>query len=109
MEQDSKQQGQTGKPNSFSEQFAKMAAQQEAIRKMLQDYNEEIKRQNGVGDKGIEQMLREMEATEKDLVPDINVFLQHLQQVKPYLINPEQSEQPHKQSPQQLATLRHQN
>ena len=44
-----------------------MAAQQEAIRKMLQDYNEEIKRQNGVGDKGIEQMLREMEATEKDL------------------------------------------
>lgn len=68
MEQDSKQQGQTGKPNSFSEQFAKMAAQQEAIRKMLQDYNEEIKRQNGVGDKGIEQMLREMEATEKDLV-----------------------------------------
>jgi len=68
MEQNSKQQGQTGKPNSFSEQFAKMAAQQEAIRKMLQDYNEEIKRQNGVGDKGIEQMLREMEATEKDLV-----------------------------------------
>lgn len=45
-------------------------------------------------------------ATEKDLVPDINVFLQHLQQVKPYLINPEQSEQPHKQSPQQLAKYR---
>lgn len=68
MEQNAKQPGQTGKPNGFSEQFAKMAAQQEAIRKMLQDYNEEIKRQNGVGDKGIEQMLREMEATEKDLV-----------------------------------------
>ena len=68
MEQNAKQQGQTGKPNSFSEQFAKMAAQQEAIRKMLQDYNEEIKRETGVGDKGIEQMLREMEATEKDLV-----------------------------------------
>lgn len=68
MEQNGKQQGQTGKPNNFSEQFAKMAAQQEAIRKMLQEYNEEIKRQNGVGDKGIEQMLREMEATEKDLV-----------------------------------------
>lgn len=68
MDQNSKQQGQTGKPNNFSEQFAKMAAQQEAIRKMLQDYNDEIKRQNGIGDKGIEQMLREMEATEKDLV-----------------------------------------
>ena len=45
-----------------------MAAQQEASRKMLQDYNDEIKMQNGLGDKGIEQMLKEMESTERDLV-----------------------------------------
>ncbi len=62
------QQGQTGKPNNISEQFAKMAAQQEAIRRMLQEYNEEYKRANGVGDKAVEQTIRDMEATEKELV-----------------------------------------
>ncbi len=62
------QQGQTGKPNNISEQFAKMAAQQEAIRRMMQEYNEEYKRENGVGDKGVEQTIREMESTEKELV-----------------------------------------
>jgi fumarate reductase iron-sulfur subunit len=45
-------------------------------------------------------------ATEKDLVPDITVFLQHLQAVKPYLINEQQSEQPHIQTPRQLAKYR---
>jgi hypothetical protein len=68
MEQNATQQGQTGKPNNYNEQYAKMAAQQEAIRKMLQDYNEELKNQNGVGDKGIEQAIRDMETTERDLV-----------------------------------------
>lgn len=60
--------GKPGQNGSMSEQFAKMAAQQEAIRKMLQDYNNDLKEQNGVGDKAIEQIIREMEATEKDLV-----------------------------------------
>lgn len=60
--------GQTGQDKQFSEQFAKMAAQQEAIRKMLQDYNNELKEQTGFGDKSVEQLLKEMEMTEKDLV-----------------------------------------
>ncbi|HOS57719.1 MAG TPA: hypothetical protein P5134_02155 [Bacteroidales bacterium] len=58
---------QPGQP-SLSEQFAKMAAQQEAIRKMMQDLQDELKAQNGVGDKSLEQMIQEMQRTEKELV-----------------------------------------
>ena len=68
MEQPGQEKGKSGQSGQTSEQFAKMAAQQEAIRKMLQDYNNDLKEQNGVGDKAIEQIIREMEATEKDLV-----------------------------------------
>jgi len=52
----------------MSEQFAKMAAQQEAIRRMMQEMQNENRSQNGVGDKSLDQLIREMEATEKDLV-----------------------------------------
>lgn len=68
MEQ-GKKEGQQGKNGqSMSEQFAKMAAQQEAIRKMMQEYEDALKSQNGVGDKSVEQMIRDMEKTEKELV-----------------------------------------
>ena len=68
MEQQGKQ-GQTGQPQqSMSEQFAKMAAQQEAIRKMLQDYQSELKQQNGVGDKALDKIIEDMQKTEKELV-----------------------------------------
>lgn len=68
MEQQAKQ-GQTGKPQqNMSEQFAKMAAQQEAIRKMLQDYQSEQKQLNGVGDKNLDKIIEDMQKTEKDLV-----------------------------------------
>lgn len=62
------QQGQTGQKMSMSEQFAKMAAQQEAIRKMLQDYQAEQKSLNGVGDKALDKIIEEMQKTEKELV-----------------------------------------
>jgi hypothetical protein len=68
MEQQSKQ-GQTGMPQqNMSEQFAKMAAQQEAIRKMLQDYQNEQKSLNGVGDKSLDKIIEDMQKTEKELV-----------------------------------------
>lgn len=68
MEQQGKQ-GQSQKTQqSMSEQFAKMAAQQEAIRKMLEDYENALKSENGVGDKSIEQLINEMKQTEKELV-----------------------------------------
>lgn len=62
------QQGQTGQKMSMSEQFAKMAAQQEAIRKMLQDYQAEQKSLNGVGEKALDKIIEEMQKTEKELV-----------------------------------------
>lgn len=68
MEQ-GKQEGKQGQGGqSISEQLARMAAQQEAIRKMMQDYENSLKSQNGVGDKSIEQMIQDMEKTEKELV-----------------------------------------
>jgi len=70
MEQGNKPDGQVPVPNQqgMSEQFARMAAQQEAIRKMMQDQNSELKGQDGVGDKSIEQLIEEMKKTEKELV-----------------------------------------
>lgn len=62
------QQGQTGQQQQMSEKFAKMAAQQEAIRKMLEDYNNEMKSENGVGDRSLEQLINDMKKTEKELV-----------------------------------------
>ena len=68
MEQQGKQQqGQSGQ-QQWSEQFAKMAAQQEAIRKMMQDYQNQLKSENGVGDKSIDKLIEEMQKTEKELV-----------------------------------------
>lgn len=67
MDQQAKQ-GQTGQQQQMSEQFAKMAAQQEAIRKMLEDYNDAQKSENGVGDKSLEQLINDMKKTEKELV-----------------------------------------
>ncbi|MBQ6070695.1 MAG: hypothetical protein IJT61_00450 [Bacteroidales bacterium] len=67
MDQQGKQ-GQSGQQKQWSEQFAKMAAQQEAIRKMLEDYNNAQKSRNGVGDKSLEQLINDMKKTENELV-----------------------------------------
>lgn len=66
-QQGQQQQGQSGQ-QQWSEQFAKMAAQQEAIRKMMQDYQDQLKSENGVGDKAIDKLIEEMQKTEKELV-----------------------------------------
>ena len=75
-------QGKDSKPNGrkkigdkssmqMSEEFARMAAQQEMIRRMMQEYGQEMKQ----GDAGnaklareIDQMMKQMEQTENDLV-----------------------------------------
>ena len=55
----------------LSEEFARMAAQQEMIRRMMQEYGQKIK-QNNAGNaklaKEIDQMMKQMEQTETDLV-----------------------------------------
>jgi hypothetical protein len=68
QQQQGQQQGQQGQQQQMSESFARMAAQQEAIRKMLEDYNNAQKSENGMGDKTLEQLIEEMKKTEKELV-----------------------------------------
>jgi len=60
-----------GEHNSMSGEFARMAAQQEQIRRMMQEYGQELKQQsggNGKLAKEIDEMMRQMEQTETDLV-----------------------------------------
>lgn len=62
---------QLGKQNSMSSEFAKMAAQQEQIRRMMQQYGQELKEQSGGNAKlarEIDDIMRQMEQTETDLV-----------------------------------------
>lgn len=60
-----------GEKNSISEELARMAAQQEQIRRMMQEYGQEMKQQSGGNSKlarEIDEMMRQMEQTETDLV-----------------------------------------
>lgn len=58
-----------GKPSSeMSEEFARMAAEQEMIRQQMQMMLEEMKRNGQMGDDGLNQIIRDMERLEEDLV-----------------------------------------
>jgi hypothetical protein len=62
-----------GKPGSsgqkqMSEKLARMAAQQEALRRQLQQYGEELQKETGGTDKNLKEMMQQMEQTETDLV-----------------------------------------
>lgn len=60
-----------GDKGSTSEEFARMAAQQEQIRRMMQQYGQEIKNETGGNSKlakEINELIRQMEQTETDLV-----------------------------------------
>lgn len=75
-------QGEKGKSNSrkklgdkgnsqVSEEFARMAAQQEMIRRMMQEHGQELKQGGGNNSKlikEVDQMIKQMEQTETDLV-----------------------------------------
>ena len=67
--QTGKKQGQTGKQ---SEQFARMAARQEAIRRMMQDKLSQLQKEGRQAEAGnVQRMMKEMEQTEKELVNKI--------------------------------------
>jgi hypothetical protein len=53
---------------SMSEQLAKMAAQQEAIRRQLQEYSEMLRSMGEMDTKILNEIMQQMEQTEKDLV-----------------------------------------
>ncbi len=62
-----KMQGKKG-AQSMSEQLARMAAQQEAIRRQLQEYLEQLKKEGASGDASVNKLMEEMEKTEMDIV-----------------------------------------
>ena len=70
MKDGQKMDGKQGKQGqqSMSEQFARMAAEQEAIRRQMQQYLEELKAQGETGNAGLNKLMDDMEQTELDLV-----------------------------------------
>ena len=88
---------QIGQGQQMSEEFAKAAAQQEMIRRMMEEYGREMKSASG-GDpklaREIEQMMRQMEQTETDLVNRTitQQTLQRQQQIMSRLLQHEKAE-----------------
>lgn len=60
-------QGSQGK-KEMSEKFARMAAQQEALRRQMQEYGQEMQNQGSGVDKNIKDIMQQMDQTETDLV-----------------------------------------
>ena len=60
-------QGSAGQ-KQMSEKFARLAAQQEALRQKMQEYGDEMQKEGSGMDKSIKEMMKQMEQTETDLV-----------------------------------------
>ena len=69
LQQQMQQQQQDGTPMpEMSEELARMAAQQERIREGMQQILDEMKKNGMLGDDGINQIMKDMEKLEEDLV-----------------------------------------
>ncbi|MBQ7533613.1 MAG: hypothetical protein IJT45_08015 [Bacteroidales bacterium] len=69
LQQQMQQQQQDGTPMpEMSEELARMAAQQELIREGMQEILEEMKKNGMLGDDGINEIIKDMEKLEEDLV-----------------------------------------
>ena len=87
--------GKTSKEGqAISEQFSRLAAEQEALRKIMQQYGEEMKKE-GVGNDGnISEMMKKMEQTETELVNKMinNETLKRQQEILTRLLESEKAE-----------------
>lgn len=93
-QKDGKKPGKAQNGQSMSEQLARLAAEQEALRKMLQQYGEEIQKETGKKDGNIDKMLKDMEKTETDLVNKIlnSETLKRQQEILTRLLESEKAE-----------------
>ena len=66
MQQQMEQGQQT--PNSMSEEFARMAAEQEMLRQGMQQMLNEMKENGQIGDDGLNEIIKDMEKLEEELV-----------------------------------------
>ena len=75
-ELEGKEKGNSGKPKigenaQINEELARMAAQQEMIRKMMQEYSDELKAEGGQSTGELDNLMHQMEQTETDIVNKI--------------------------------------
>jgi hypothetical protein len=87
--------GKTGKEGQTpSEQFSRLAAEQEALRKIMQQYGEELKKEGTGNDGNISEMMKKMEQTETDLVNKVinNETLKRQQDILTRLLESEKAE-----------------
>jgi hypothetical protein len=68
MQEQMQQNGQQGLPSSQSEELARMAAEQEMIRQGMQQMLDEMKKNGQIGDDGLNQIIKDMEKLEEDIV-----------------------------------------
>lgn len=87
------EQGQQGQ--QMSEQLARMAAQQAAIRRQMEKFRDELKGEGRFSDGNISKMIDDMEKTEKDIVNDriTQQTLQRQQEILTRLLKSEKAEQ----------------
>lgn len=85
---------QQGKRNSMNEQFARMAAEQEAIRKALGEYMQELQKQGLKEGGNLSELMKQMEKTEEELVNKIinNNTLQRQENITTRLLESEKAE-----------------
>jgi hypothetical protein len=86
-------QGQGGQ--SMSESLARMAAEQAAIRKRMEQYRDQLKSETGKGDGDVSKMIDDMEQTEKDIVNNriTQETLKRQQEILTRLLKSEKAEQ----------------
>jgi len=70
MKEGKGEKGKTGQ-GQMSEQLARMAAQQEALRQQLQEYRDQLQKEGSLNQKGLNKMIEEMDKTETELVNKI--------------------------------------
>ena len=77
-----------------SEGFARMAAQQEAIRRMMEQYQDQMKEQGVGNDKELKEMMEQMETTETELVNKIltQQTMERLKEIETRLLKHEKAE-----------------
>jgi len=80
---------------SMSEQLARMAAEQQAIRQQYQKYGEELNKQGSGSDGNLKKIVNDMEQTETDIVNKTitNETLKRQQQILTRLLESEKAEQ----------------
>jgi len=88
------QKGEQGK-NSMSEEIARLAAEQEAIRDELQRYEQSLKEQGDMDQGGLQNAIKEMEQNERDLINKqiTRESLMRQQQIIARLLESEKAEQ----------------